>query len=77
MFDYNSAARKDHGINREDVIVLCVRKLHQNEEDDEGEGQNAPSAVAQKPDQSRDPDWKQDWVDVDDLLFDESERAER
>ena len=75
-FDHNSAAGEEHGIDREHVIVLGVRDFHQYEEDDKGQAEHAPAAVAQKPDQPREPDRQQDRVHVDDLLLHERERAE-
>ena len=54
--DYYRAAGEQHGIGREDVIVLGVRDFHQHEEDDEGQAKHAPAAVAEKPDQARQPE---------------------
>src|SRR5208282_2901122 len=68
-FEHDSAARQDHRIDREHIVVLGVRDFHQYEEDREDQANHAPAAVAQEPHQARQPDREQNIADIEDLLL--------
>ena len=76
LLDCDGAAGEEHRIDREYVVILGVRDFHQHEKDDKRQPEHPPAAVAEKPDQAREPDRQQDRVHVDDLLLNEREWSE-